>query len=53
MENIRAPFRGIEKDIRGRLSCYKQDWKAGIRSGFGYIVSPDETIFRMKEQKKK
>ncbi|XP_022843919.1 boron transporter 4-like [Olea europaea var. sylvestris] len=44
MENIRAPFRGIEKDIRGRLSCYKQDWKAGIRSGFG-ILAPTTYIF--------
>ncbi|KAL2493428.1 Boron transporter 4 [Abeliophyllum distichum] len=44
MENIKAPFGGIEKDIRGRLSCYKQDWMAGIRSGIE-ILAPTTYIF--------
>ncbi|KAK4837121.1 hypothetical protein QYF36_002966 [Acer negundo] len=44
MENIRAPFRGIASDVRGRLSCYKQDWNGGIRSGFG-ILAPTTYIF--------
>ncbi|XP_070027475.1 boron transporter 4-like isoform X2 [Nicotiana sylvestris] len=30
------PLKGIAKDIGGRVSCYKQDWIAGIRSGIGY-----------------
>ncbi|KAK2651496.1 hypothetical protein Ddye_011352 [Dipteronia dyeriana] len=44
MENIRAPFRGIASDVRGRLLCYKQDWIGGIRSGFG-ILAPTTYIF--------
>ena len=36
MESIRAPFRGVAQDVRGRASCYKHDWLAGIRSGLGY-----------------
>ncbi|CAI9757770.1 unnamed protein product [Fraxinus pennsylvanica] len=44
MENIKVPFRGIKKDIRARLSCYKQDWNTGIRSGFG-ILAPTTYIF--------
>ncbi|KAF3450831.1 hypothetical protein FNV43_RR06920 [Rhamnella rubrinervis] len=44
MENLRAPFRGIAKDIQGRTSCYKQDWICGIRSGIG-ILAPTTYIF--------
>ncbi|KAK3219577.1 hypothetical protein Dsin_013547 [Dipteronia sinensis] len=44
MENIRAPFRGIASDVRGRLLCYKQDWNGGIRSEFG-ILAPTTYIF--------
>ncbi|KAL5756325.1 hypothetical protein ACOSQ2_021071 [Xanthoceras sorbifolium] len=44
MENIRAPFKGIASDVRGRLSCYKQDWFGGIRSGFK-ILAPTTYIF--------
>ncbi|KAH0687555.1 boron transporter 4 [Solanum tuberosum] len=39
-----APFKGISEDIRGRVSCYKQDWIAGIRSGIG-ILAPTTYIF--------
>ncbi|XP_049398970.1 boron transporter 4-like [Solanum stenotomum] len=39
-----APFTGISEDIRGRVSCYKQDWIAGIRSGIG-ILAPTTYIF--------
>ncbi|KAI3463374.1 hypothetical protein Pfo_020037 [Paulownia fortunei] len=44
MENMKAPFRGIGKDLAGRLSCYKQDWLAGIHSGIG-ILAPTTYIF--------
>ncbi|XP_009592837.1 boron transporter 4-like [Nicotiana tabacum] len=39
-----TPLKGITKDIRGRVSCYKQDWIAGIRSGIG-ILAPTTYIF--------
>ncbi|XP_021848193.2 boron transporter 4-like [Spinacia oleracea] len=44
MENIKAPFRGITSDIRGRLSCYKQDWMNGFKHGLG-ILTPAASIF--------
>ncbi|KAK1259505.1 Boron transporter 4 [Acorus gramineus] len=44
MDHIRAPFRGIVKDVRGRIPCYKQDWMGGFRSGFR-ILAPTTYIF--------
>ncbi|KAK8546894.1 hypothetical protein V6N13_093933 [Hibiscus sabdariffa] len=44
MENLKAPFKGIANDVKGRTACYKQDWIAGIRSGFG-ILAPTAYIF--------
>ncbi|GLU22139.1 hypothetical protein SLE2022_382350 [Rubroshorea leprosula] len=44
MENLRAPFRGIATDLRGRVSFYKQDWLGGFRSGVG-ILAPTTYIF--------
>ncbi|KAJ0074861.1 hypothetical protein Patl1_34322 [Pistacia atlantica] len=44
MENIKAPFRGIANDFRGRAACYKQDWIGGIRTGLG-ILAPTTYIF--------
>ncbi|CAL5444043.1 unnamed protein product [Camellia sinensis] len=44
MESIKSPLKGIAEDVRGRLSCYKQDWIGGIRSGFG-ILAPTTYIF--------
>ncbi|KAL5575652.1 hypothetical protein UlMin_017351 [Ulmus minor] len=44
MENFKAPFRGISKDIKGRASCYKQDWFGGLCSGVG-ILAPTTYIF--------
>jgi hypothetical protein len=38
MEHIKTPFKGILNDVRGRAACYKQDWVAGILSGFGYLL---------------
>ncbi|XP_011035640.1 PREDICTED: boron transporter 4-like isoform X2 [Populus euphratica] len=44
MECMKTPFRGILNDVKGRIACYKQDWVAGIRSGFG-ILAPTTYIF--------
>uniref|UniRef100_A0A1D1XNH8 Boron transporter 4 n=1 Tax=Anthurium amnicola TaxID=1678845 RepID=A0A1D1XNH8_9ARAE len=44
MDHIKAPFRGIIKDVNGRAPCYKQDWTAGLRSGFR-ILAPTAYIF--------
>ncbi|KAI7985572.1 Boron transporter 4 [Camellia lanceoleosa] len=44
MENMRSPLKGVAEDVRGRLSCYKQDWSGGIRSGFG-MLAPTAYIF--------
>ncbi|KAK9666306.1 hypothetical protein RND81_14G176000 [Saponaria officinalis] len=44
MENLRTPFKGIIKDIRGRVSCYKQDWRNGLHSG-ARILIPSTSIF--------
>ncbi|KAI3802674.1 hypothetical protein L1987_30815 [Smallanthus sonchifolius] len=41
---MKSPFRGIAGDIRGRASCYKQDWIAGIRPGIR-ILAPTTYIF--------
>ncbi|KAL5572752.1 hypothetical protein UlMin_022349, partial [Ulmus minor] len=38
MDNIKAPSRGIFADFKGRKECYKQDWQAGLRSGFRVCV---------------
>lgn len=39
-----SPFRGIVEDFKGRLACYKQDWKGGFTSGFR-ILAPTIYIF--------
>ncbi|OMP00159.1 Bicarbonate transporter, eukaryotic [Corchorus olitorius] len=44
MENFKAPFKGIAKDVRGRAACYRQDWIGGLRSGLG-ILAPTAYIF--------
>ncbi|KHG17895.1 Putative boron transporter 5 -like protein [Gossypium arboreum] len=44
MENLRAPFKGIANDVKGRTGCYKQDWITGLRSGLG-ILAPTTYIF--------
>ena len=41
MGNIRSPFKGIIKDIKGRSACYKQDWVSGLCSGFPYVLCFD------------
>lgn len=45
MENpSAAPFRGILRDVRGRLPCYKQDWVQGFNTGIR-ILAPTTYIF--------
>ncbi|KAI3785777.1 hypothetical protein L1987_44902 [Smallanthus sonchifolius] len=44
MEETFVPFRGIKKDLKGRLLCYKQDWAGGIRAGIR-ILAPTTYIF--------
>lgn len=44
MEETFVPFRGIKNDLRGRLSCYKQDWTSGISAGIR-ILAPTTYIF--------
>ncbi|KAL9998965.1 putative bicarbonate transporter [Helianthus debilis subsp. tardiflorus] len=44
MEETFVPFRGIKKDLKGRLLCYKQDWTSGIRAGIR-ILAPTTYIF--------
>ncbi|KAF5476792.1 hypothetical protein F2P56_003492 [Juglans regia] len=44
MEETFVPFRGIKKDLKGRLLCYKQDWTGGIQAGIR-ILAPTTYIF--------
>lgn len=44
MEETFVPFRGIKNDLKGRLLCYKQDWKGGFRAGIR-ILAPTTYIF--------
>lgn len=38
MDGLKTPFKGVEKDFKGRLACYKKDWLdscgSGARSAF-------------------
>ncbi|KAG8067334.1 hypothetical protein GUJ93_ZPchr0005g14584 [Zizania palustris] len=40
----KGPFKGVIDDFKGRLSCYRQDWHYGFRSGFR-ILAPTLFIF--------
>ncbi|GFY95450.1 HCO3- transporter family [Actinidia rufa] len=43
MDNMRSPFKGVINDIKGRLSCYKQDW---VQTSCGFrILAPTAYIF--------
>ncbi|KAJ7955297.1 putative Boron transporter [Quillaja saponaria] len=44
MEETFVPFGGIKDDLKGRLTCYKQDWTGGFRAGFR-ILAPTTYIF--------
>lgn len=38
MENMKTPFMGIIKDVKGRSACYKQDWVIALCSGIRYSL---------------
>uniref|UniRef100_A0A0D9WDD6 Bicarbonate transporter-like transmembrane domain-containing protein n=1 Tax=Leersia perrieri TaxID=77586 RepID=A0A0D9WDD6_9ORYZ len=40
----KGPFEGVINDFKGRLSCYRQDWHDGFRTGFR-ILAPTLYIF--------
>ncbi|GMH20916.1 hypothetical protein Nepgr_022758 [Nepenthes gracilis] len=44
MDESFVPFGGIQKDLKGRLLCYKQDWTGGFKAGFR-ILAPTTYIF--------
>ncbi|GMN45190.1 hypothetical protein TIFTF001_014393 [Ficus carica] len=44
MGKMRKPFQGIIKDVKGRASCYKEDWTCALCSGVG-ILAPTAYIF--------
>lgn len=44
MGKMRKPFQGIIKDVKGRASCYKEDWTCALCSGVG-ILAPTAFIF--------
>lgn len=44
MENFKHPFKGITRDVKGRVSCYKQDWLGALCSGVR-ILAPTTYIF--------
>ncbi|KAF5456695.1 hypothetical protein F2P56_026143 [Juglans regia] len=44
MENVRTPFNGIIKDIKGRAVCYKEDWICALCPGIR-ILAPTAYIF--------
>ncbi|KAL0393984.1 UNVERIFIED_CONTAM: Boron transporter 4 [Sesamum latifolium] len=44
MENLRTPFKGVKKDLKGRLACYKKDWVDACGSG-ARILAPTAYIF--------
>lgn len=35
MESLKAPFKGVKKDLRGRAVFYEDDWRTGLYSGIG------------------
>lgn len=44
MENFKSPFKGVAQDFKGRIACYKDDWKSALRCGAG-ILAPTTYIF--------
>ncbi|CAL9159138.1 unnamed protein product [Musa hybrid cultivar] len=44
MDQTATPLRGIINDVKGRASCYRQDWISGCHSGFS-ILAPTMYIF--------
>ncbi|CAK9154334.1 unnamed protein product [Ilex paraguariensis] len=44
MDNFKTPFKGVIKDAKGRLACYKEDWISGLCSGIR-LLAPTAYIF--------
>ncbi|XP_042002703.1 probable boron transporter 7 isoform X2 [Salvia splendens] len=44
MDGLKTPFRGVKKDFKGRLACYKEDWLDSCGSG-ARILAPTAYIF--------
>ncbi|KAM3347528.1 hypothetical protein ACQJBY_021465 [Aegilops geniculata] len=44
MDQPKIPFKGVVADVKGRASWYKDDWVAGLRTGFR-ILAPTMYIF--------
>ncbi|CAL9206117.1 unnamed protein product, partial [Musa hybrid cultivar] len=44
MAQLKSPLGGIINDVKGRASCYKQDWICGCHSGMS-ILAPTMYIF--------
>uniref|UniRef100_A0A453EAN3 Bicarbonate transporter-like transmembrane domain-containing protein n=1 Tax=Aegilops tauschii subsp. strangulata TaxID=200361 RepID=A0A453EAN3_AEGTS len=44
MDLLGNPFKGVVGDVKGRASWYKDDWVAGLRTGFR-ILAPTMYIF--------
>ncbi|KAG6497944.1 hypothetical protein ZIOFF_045850 [Zingiber officinale] len=44
MDHCNTPLSGIIEDVKGRLSCYKEDWKCGRHTGLR-ILAPTMYIF--------
>ncbi|VAH74034.1 unnamed protein product [Triticum turgidum subsp. durum] len=44
MDLLGNPFKGVVADVQGRASWYKDDWVAGLRTGFR-ILAPTMYIF--------
>ncbi|KAM0829609.1 hypothetical protein ACQ4PT_066772 [Festuca glaucescens] len=44
MDLLRNPFKGVVADVKGRASWYKDDWIAGLRTGFR-ILAPTMYMF--------
>ncbi|XP_030549462.1 boron transporter 1-like [Rhodamnia argentea] len=44
MEETFVPLEGIKNDLKGRLTCYRQDWSGGFRAGIR-ILAPTTYIF--------
>ncbi|KAJ4826599.1 Boron transporter 4 [Turnera subulata] len=44
MDDIKSPFKGIIKDLKGRKAYYKDDWAISVASGFR-LLAPTCYIF--------
>lgn len=49
MESLKNPFKGVAKDFKGRLACYKKDWLNSCSSGPRF----DSSLFSSPKKKKR